>query len=165
MGDHAELIHAFYEAFAQRDHEAMAACYHSDVHFSDPVFQNLHGDEARAMWHMLCEQGNDLVVTSSDIKADGDTASAHWEASYTFRPTGRLVRNRVDAKFTFADGRIIRHVDTFDLWRWLRMAVGWSGVIIGWSSTAKEKVRLRGAEALDQFLDGHPEYTRHDATS
>ena len=35
----------------------MADCYHPDVHFSDPVFPSLKGDEARGMWRMLCERG------------------------------------------------------------------------------------------------------------
>jgi len=63
-----ETITNFYTAFGQRDHQAMAACYHPDVRFSDPVFEDLQGDEARAMWHMLCDQGRDLEVSVSDIR-------------------------------------------------------------------------------------------------
>jgi ketosteroid isomerase-like protein len=164
MADHAELIRSFYEAFGRRDHEAMAACYHPDVHFSDPVFPDLVGDEARAMWHMLCDQGQDLVVRASDITADGDTGSAHWEATYTFTPTGRKVHNRIDASFEFSDGLIIRHVDSFDLWKWLRMAVGWSGSVVGWTSSARAKVRQTGADGLRRFMEDHPEYRSPGAT-
>lgn len=160
MDDHADTIRSFYEAFGRKDHEGMARCYHADVHFSDPVFPDLHGDEARAMWHMLCEQGRDLVVRASDIAVAGETATAHWEATYTFTPTGRKVHNRIDARFRFEDGRIIRHVDDFDLWRWLRMAVGTTGLLAGWSSSAQEKVRTTGADGLARFLDAHPEYER-----
>lgn len=162
MDDHNATIRTFYEAFGRRDHETMATCYHPDVHFSDPVFPDLHGDEARAMWHMLCEQGKDLEVTVSDIVTDDETGSAHWDATYTFSPSGRTVHNSIDAAFEFADGKIIRHVDSFDLWRWLRMAVGWSGALIGWSGTAKARVRETGAAGLASFLDEHPEYRRID---
>jgi ketosteroid isomerase-like protein len=149
---HADTITTFYEALQRRDHEAMAACYHPDIHFSDPVFQELHGDEVRAMWHMLCEQGTDLDVTFRDVTTDGDHGTAHWEARYTFSPTGRMVHNRIDASFTFADGLIRRHVDDFDLWRWTRMAVGLPGLIAGWTPSARDKVRTMAAENLERFM-------------
>ena len=160
MSAKATVIDQFYRAFQERDHEAMARWYHPDVHFSDPVFTDLRGVEVAAMWHMLCDQGRDLVVRASDITVDGDTGSAHWEATYTFSPTGRQVRNRIDASFEFSDGMIIRHVDSFDLWKWLRMAVGWSGAFVGWTSSAQAKVRSVGADGLDRFLADHPEYER-----
>ena len=39
-------------------------------------------------------------------------------ATYTFSATGRTVVNRIRARFDFRDGKIVRHVDSFDLWRW-----------------------------------------------
>jgi ketosteroid isomerase-like protein len=162
MSSNADTIRRFYEAFQRRDHSAMAACYHPDIHFSDPVFQELHGDEARAMWHMLCEQGTDLTVTFGDVAEEGDRGSTRWEATYTFSPTGRKVHNRVTASFTFADGLIRRHVDDFDLWRWTRMAVGLPGLIAGWTPSAKAKVRDMANSSLDRFLVDHPSYRRPD---
>lgn len=156
--DSAATIEAFYTAFENRDHEAMAACYHPDVSFSDPVFLDLEGDEARAMWHMLCEQGRDLQVATSDIRGDADTGSAHWEATYTFSPTGRTVHNKIDATFQFEDGLIIEHTDTFDLWAWTRMALGPIGWATGWMNLSKEKVREAGEVQLNRFLTAHPEY-------
>ena len=38
MHAHEALIREFYGAFARRDAEAMARCYHAEVFFSDPVF-------------------------------------------------------------------------------------------------------------------------------
>lgn len=157
--DNARVIERFYSAFAERDHASMASCLHPDISFSDPVFVDLHGARVNAMWHMLCDQGTDLELTVSNITADGETGSAHWEPRYTFTPTGRHVHNRIDAVFTFADGLIIRHVDTFDLWAWSRMAIGTTGVLLGWSSFVKEKVQSAAAHNLDRFLGDHPEYT------
>ena len=155
---HAETIEAFYQAFDQRDYDQMAACYHPSVRFSDPVFPSLVGDEARAMWHMLCEQGTDLRVTFTGITAEGGRGSAHWEAEYTFTPTGRGVRNRVDASFEFEAGSIIRHRDTFDLWRWTRMALGPSGILTGWTGFTQAKVRVAADKGLRRFIASHPEY-------
>lgn len=159
MHENAETIRAFYTAFGERDHVGMAACYHPAVRFSDPVFTDLHGDEARAMWHMLCDQGTDLKVTFSDVSADSDRGTARWEARYTFGPSGRMVHNLIGASFVFADGTIIQHTDTFDLWRWMRMAIGVTGTMIGWAPSAKRKVRETGRRGLDLFMEKHPEYS------
>ncbi|MCZ7534245.1 MAG: nuclear transport factor 2 family protein [Acidimicrobiia bacterium] len=159
MHDNLVTIESFYTAFEGRDHAAMAACYHQDVHFTDPMFGDLHGDEARAMWHMLCDQATDLRVTYTVVEADDRSGSARWEAVYTFGPTGRKVHNRIDSTFGFSDGTIIRHIDTFNLWKWMRMALGTSGALAGWSGFAQTKVRTTARNGLDRFLKDHPEYT------
>ena len=50
---HHALITRFYQAFQQLDAETMAQCYTEDVLFSDPVFGELRGQDARDMWRML----------------------------------------------------------------------------------------------------------------
>jgi ketosteroid isomerase-like protein len=155
--DHQKLIQTFYTAFQQRDHAGMIACYHPDIHFSDPVFTDLHGNRAKAMWHMLCERGTDLQITFSDIQANGRFATAHWEATYTFS-TGRPVHNVIDAAFQFQDDLIIDHQDRFDLWRWTRMALGPTGVFLGWTPMVQKKVRETAVAGLDKFMAQHPEY-------
>ena len=52
---HVQLIERFYQAFDNGDGDTMAACYAPDVHFSDPVFPDLRGSQAGAMWRMLTE--------------------------------------------------------------------------------------------------------------
>ena len=153
MNDPTQLIESFYRAFQQRDYTGMAACYHAEVHFSDPVFPDLYGDGARAMWHMLCEQGTDLVVTYREVTADTDGGSAHWEARYTFSPTGRPVHNKVEAAFGFQDGKIIRHLDTFGLWKWTRMALGAKGTLLGWLPPVQNAVRKQAAGSLKLFIE------------
>ncbi len=158
MNQHQQLIETFYTAFQQRDYADMIACYHDDVRFSDPVFTDLRGPQAKAMWHMLCERGQDLQVTFRDVTANEQTGQAHWEATYTFS-TGRKVHNVVDAAFVFQDGLIIEHRDSFDLWRWTRMALGPMGVVLGWSPVMQGKVRETAVSSLHNFIAKHPEYT------
>lgn len=150
MHPHAALITRFYEAFSRRDWAAMAACYHPDVHFSDEVF-DLHGADAGMMWRMLCTNGRDLALDCSDIAADAATGRAHWDARYTFSATGRKVLNRIDARFEFRDGLILRHVDRFDFWRWSRQALGTPGLLLGWSGFLRDKVRAKAAAGLAAF--------------
>lgn len=147
-----ELLDRFYSAFADRDAEAMGACYADDVRFTDPVFEGLEGDAARGMWRMLCERGADLRVEHSGVRADDETGEAHWEAWYTFSATGRKVHNVIDARFRFRDGAIVEHVDTFDFHRWSRQALGMPGLLLGWSSLLQNKVRGTAGEQLEKFL-------------
>jgi ketosteroid isomerase-like protein len=156
MHDNEALIRRFYEAFASRDAETMASCYAPDVHFSDPVFPDLHGERASGMWRMLTERANDLRVEASGFRADDRAGSAHWEAYYTFSATGRKVHNVIDARFEFDGGRIKRHVDTFDFWRWSRQALGPLGLILGWSPLVLDKVRTNAAKGLEAYMSRAP---------
>ena len=146
------LIERFYGAFAQRDGAGMAACYAPDVHFSDPVFTDLHGREAGAMWRMLTERGTDLRVELLEHSADGDRGTAHWRAHYTFTQTGRPVVNDVRASLRFADGLIGEHIDDFDFHRWARQALGPTGLLLGWTPLLRSAVRRKARAGLDEFL-------------
>ena len=151
-----DLIDRFYRAFANLDGATMAACYAPDAEFQDEVF-TLHGrDEIAAMWNMLCgatrSKGMDAwSLEYSDVAADANNGSAHWEAHYRFSATGRLVHNRIDASFTFRDGLIAAHRDRFDFWSWSRQALGAPGWLLGWSPMLRRKVAARAASNLTAF--------------
>lgn len=155
MHAHEQLINRFYEAFAKGDHETMAACYHDDARFSDPVFPNLSCAEVRAMWRMLCERATDLELEHSQVSADDSSGRAHWDATYTFGATGRKVHNRIDATFRFADGKFIEHGDVFDFWAWSRMAIGPAGLLLGWTPVIRNKVRGQAGGQLQKFMKKH----------
>jgi len=152
MHANAELIRKFYTAFAKRDAAGMAACYHPSVSFSDEVFIDLEGPRAAGMWRMLCERGKDLKIEFRDIEADDTTGRAHWEAWYTFSTTGRPVHNRIDARFEFRDGRIVRHRDSFSFRAWAAQALGPMGRLLGWTPFLRNRVRSQAARNLDGFL-------------
>ena len=151
MNTNEKLIEDFYTAFQKLDAGAMADCYHPDIRFSDPVFPNLAGPRAGEMWRMLCSQAKNFEVTFSGIKADERTGKAHWEARYDFSATGRRVHNKIDAAFEFRDGKIIKHTDTFDFWKWSRQALGPAGVLLGWTPMLRGKVQKQAAERLAKF--------------
>lgn len=152
MHDNQALLERHYAAFGDRDHQTMAETYAADARFSDPVFPELVGDRIAAMWRMLCLRATDLVIEASDVHADDDQGRAHWEARYTFGATGRRVHNRIDATFRFRGGRVVEHVDRFDLWAWSRQALGVSGVLLGWSPIVRNEVRGQAARQLDRFI-------------
>jgi ketosteroid isomerase-like protein len=150
---HQVLVNAFYAAFQRRDREAMIACYHPDVVFSDPVFPHLEGSAVGAMWRMLGSGGvKPLGFSYRDVRADDELGCAHWEATYIFPATGRRVHNVIEARFRFRDGKIVRHEDTFDLWRWAGMALGVPGRLLGWAPPMQRAIRKKAADNLAAFL-------------
>ena len=152
MRPNEQLIHDFYTAFQRRDAAGMAACYHPDIIFFDPVFTHLQGSRAAAMWRMLCERGQDLAITFSNIRADDRAGSAHWEADYTFSRSGRKVHNVIEAVFEFREGKISHHTDSFDLWKWAGMALGPQGALLGWLPPMQAAIRKNAAHGLDAFI-------------
>jgi ketosteroid isomerase-like protein len=158
MHPNERLIHRFYSAFAQRDWKTMQACYHDDVLFNDAAFTNLKGKQAKAMWHMLAENAKDFSLEYNQVKANETTGTCHWEARYKFSKTGRSVHNKIDATFHFKDGLIYRHTDTFDFWRWSSMALGTSGLLLGWSGFLQNKVRSSAMIGLGKFIETKKEY-------
>jgi ketosteroid isomerase-like protein len=144
-------IEKFYSAFAQKDWRTMQSCYHQDVVFEDPAFGQLNGDDARKMWKMLCEQGNDLELEYSNVQCSKNKGTAHWEARYTFSKTGRKVHNIINATFELKDGLIVKHTDNFNLHKWAGQALGWSGKILGGTNLFKKKLHAQTNAALRKY--------------
>ncbi len=73
--------------------------------------------------------------------------------------TGKHVENRIEAAFAFREGLIVHHVDTFDLWRWLRQALGAQGALFGWLPLVQRTVRAQAAKALADWRTRNPGVT------
>lgn len=151
MHPNQQLIQTFYEAFSRKDYVTMGACYHPDATFRDEAF-DLRGPEVPAMWHMLCERGKDLRIVFSEVAADEHRGSANWEAWYTFSKSGRKVHNVIHAEFTFKDGKILTHHDTFPFHRWARQALGLPGLLLGWTGFFRKKVQATAMDGLRKFM-------------
>lgn len=150
----AELITRFYQAFQELDVQTMAACYSADVQFSDPVFTDLRGSDAADMWRMLAARAQNFSLTFDGVQADDQQGSACWVATYLFSKTGRTVVNRIQARFRFADGKIVEHRDHFDLWRWSRQALGNKGLLLGWTPLVQGAIRKQAMAGLRAWQAG-----------
>jgi hypothetical protein len=156
MSDHSATIEDFYRSFQRGDGETMAAFYHPEATFKDPVF-SLRGSDVGDMWRMLCTGDNDLEIDFSNVHATNDGATALWEASYKFGPKRRPVENKIEARFTFRDDLINDHLDEFDLAAWCRQALGISGSLFGNSNWFQDKVRDQAAGQLRRFQERRSE--------
>ena len=147
------LIHKFYTSFQNKDYKGMQECYSERAIFSDSVFKNLNSDQVKAMWEMLLKNSKDFRLEFKDIKATETNGSAHWDAHYTFSKTGNKVINRIDATFTFENGKIVSHKDHFNFYTWAKEALGITGVLLGWTPFLKAKVQKTAMESLHTFIN------------
>ena len=153
MADNKAVIERFYSAFQKLDYTTMNDCYSDDVIFSDPVFLTLRADEVKSMWEMLCKNAKDFSLTFSDIEfIDEEYATCKWVASYTFSKTGNRVTNNIKAFMRLKDGKIMEHSDAFRLSTWISQALGWKGVLLGWTGFMKRAVQNNAKRNLMNFM-------------
>ncbi len=154
MPVNSEVISKFYTAFQQLDHQTMNSCYSGDIVFNDPAFGLLRGDEAKYMWEMLCKNAKDFSLTFSNIQLiDEEYATCNWVATYTFSKTGRKVVNYIKAYMKLKDGKIIEHSDAFKLSNWAAQALGFKGVLFGWTGFMKRKIQQNARKSLIAFIE------------
>ncbi|MCB1190929.1 MAG: nuclear transport factor 2 family protein [Leptospiraceae bacterium] len=146
-----EIIEKFYSSFQKKDINSMLECYHKDVEFSDPIFQ-LNGWKANAMWMMLIDRGKDMELSYGSVEGDDKTGKAKWEAKYTFSKTGNKIHNQISATFEFKEGKIIKHKDSFDLWKWCSMALGLKGLLFGWLPMIQNEIRREANSGLELYI-------------
>lgn len=149
----SNIIDRFYSAFQELDGDQMASCYHEDIEFHDPAFGRLNGIHAKNMWRMLCDsqKGKDFRIVFSDVHLKNEKGSAHWEAFYTFSKTNRKVHNKIDAEFLIKDGKIINHIDRFNLQNWAKQAFGLKGALLGGTHFFQRKLQKQTNEMLKRY--------------
>ena len=153
MSGNKQIIEKFYSAFQQLDYRGMQNCYSDDIVFSDPVFLLLRGNEAKAMWETLYKSARDFSLSFSEIELiDHEYATCSWTASYTFSRTGRKVVNHIKAFMRLKDGKIIEHSDGFRLSTWAAQALGWKGVLFGWTGFMKRGIQKNARKSLAYFI-------------
>ena len=151
--NNSALIEHFYQSFADHDAEGMVGCYHPDIEFQDPAFGILQGEAAKNMWRMLVTNNKGKIkISFHDIQVQDSKGSAHWRAEYVFSQTGRKVINHISASFEFADGKIIRHHDQFNLYTWCKQAFGLKGYLLGWSSFMQNQIQKRSNSLLQKYM-------------
>lgn len=153
MHTNHNILLKFYDAFSKGNAYSMASCYHAEVTFSDPAFGKLNYNEVIAMWEMLIKRSNgNLSISFSDIESTKETGALIWIATYEFSQTNRKVINTIQANFEFKEGLIYKHTDTFSLWKWSGMALGWQGYLFGWTPFFQQKIREKAKKSLMNYM-------------
>jgi ketosteroid isomerase-like protein len=152
MSVNENLIRHFYTSFQNKNVQAMQDCYADNASFNDPVFTNLNALAVRSMWAMLLKNGKDLRVEFKNIHEDETGTHAEWDAWYTFSATGNKVFNQIKASFVIENGKIVKHTDEFSFYKWARQALGFTGLLLGWTSFLKNKISTTAKENLTKFM-------------
>ena len=150
--DNEQLISDFYSAFQKKDADTMVSFYHHNIQFQDPAFGVLAGDRAKAMWQMLCSNPQEIKIEYGNIESAGNSVTAEWQAYYVFSKTGRKVHNVIKAHFELQDGKITRHTDEFNLWKWSTQAMGIKGFLLGGTSFFRNKLQEQTKRLLDKYI-------------
>ncbi len=147
-------IEKFYSAFSKGDAEGMVECYADNVVFTDPAFGTLEGDRAKAMWRMLLsgKKEGEIEVSYNVLEETETHGKATWEAKYLFSQTNRKVHNKINATMVLENGKIVKHTDDFNLWKWTSMAFGFKGYLIGWTPAMKRVLQKGTGKSLDKFM-------------
>ena len=141
------VVRRYWDALAQADGAAMAACYHKDARFRDEVF-DLHGPRIGAMWRMLMAPGAPVQITVHELTTDGDVTTGTWGAVYPFSATGRTVHNVIRSTFRVQGHKIVEQRDRFPFWKWSRMALGTKGLLLGWTPIVRKAVQKQARARL-----------------
>lgn len=152
MNENELLIQRFYQAFQAKDKKTMLECYHDEAEFRDPVFGIVRGVAVKAMWLMLIEKGSDIRVEFKNIIANETEGKCDWTAIYTYSKTDRIITNRIKASFKFKDGKIFFHRDSFSLWRWSGMALGFPGYILGFTPFIQNQIKTEAQNGLRLYI-------------
>lgn len=154
MNSNEQLIEEFYAAFANQNSKTMARCYHKEIQFQDSAFGILKGTDVSEMWKMLIERSKGKIkIEFYDVEANKQKGSATWIATYNFSKTNRQVINTIKASFEFKDGLIYKHTDYFDIWKWSRQALGWKGLLLGWTRFMKNKIQKQARNSLKIYQE------------
>lgn len=152
MNSNEEILQKFYYAFQTRDKKSMLECYHDEVEFRDPVYGIVKGVAAKAMWLMILERGNELKIDFRNIKANETDGSVDWSSTYTYSKTERTICNKVHATFKFRDGKIIFHRDSYSVWRWAGMALGFTGYFLGFTPFIQNQIKSDAVTSLKMYI-------------
>ena len=105
------------------------------------------------MWEMLLSQkSSGTKISFGNISTTEEKGTATWKAEYLYGDKNRKVINKVFARFKFKDGRIIEHIDYFNLWRWTQQALGPMGYLMGWTPFMRNKIQKTVKMRLDDFI-------------
>jgi ketosteroid isomerase-like protein len=159
MHPNRALLNHLFTAEDRHLHVEMAACYHRDASFRDIAFRLDGIQRIHAMWHLISE--TDIRVTTERVEADDHEGLANIVCNYTFGADaagkkGRPVRNVIQSRFSFKDGKIMQHHDFCDAKAWAKAALGGP---LGFIAGRVGFVRWLTANAkLDAFVARHTEY-------
>lgn len=97
---------------------------------------------------MLIKRSNGYIkITFRNVQEDEKNGTFED----VFALTGIKVLNTINSSFEFKNGKIIQHSDRFFMWAWLRQALAWKVLLLGWTPFLKAKIQKQAINHLMKF--------------
>jgi hypothetical protein len=154
MHPNQAAVNLFLGAQKDRDPIRLQNAVREDVVLQDPLFGELKGAQAFAMWQMLW-RFREYSVTVDEQAASPTEGKAEWRQTYNLPATRRMILNKVTSSFTFYDRRISAITDKWSLYGYARMGQGALGLLLGWLPPFQETMRQAALERLTLFIGEH----------
>ena len=61
--------------------------------------------------------------------------------------------NHISAEFQFKEGLIYKHSDNFNVWKWSQQALGWKGLLLGWTGFFQQKIQEKALYSLKKYSE------------
>lgn len=149
------VVDRFFEALRRADTRVVDSCYHSQISYSDPLFEDLRGALVPLRWRMLLTQVDGFSLEHALVFADERKAQVQWTANYRLK--GREIRIPILSTLAIWDDLIVRQVDEYDFWQYCRQARGLGGFLLGGTEPFQNTVKRRARRELERFATSAPE--------
>ena len=144
----------FFEALRRADTNVIDSCYHPQISYSDPLFEDLRGARVALRWRMLLKQADSFSLEHSLVFADERKAQVQWTANYRLK--GRAISIPMLSTLAIWDDLIVRQVDEYDFWQYCRQAQGVAGVLLGGLEPYQKTIKRRARRELERFATSAP---------
>lgn len=155
------LVQDYFEAFQKGDWKTMSRSYASNATFKDPIFpKGLKGSQIGAAWGDIT-QNLRPKVTFSNIEVHGDLVTAKWSAKYPLKlPVfgTNQIDNDITATFRIKDGKIVEHIEHFDMNEYIQEATGLRGLSFLVRPLVRNRIRAGALENMASFLREHTSF-------
>lgn len=148
-GSTSTVVDRFFEALRRADVSVIDNCYHPQISYSDPLFEDLRGTRVALRWRMLLTQATSFSLEHSLVFADERKAQVQWTANYLLN--GRSVRIPMLSTLAIWDDLIVRQVDEYDLWKYCRQTHGLTGTLLGGLQFFQKIIKRRARNELERF--------------
>lgn len=153
MNANEELLHIFFRSLKSKNFIQLADCYAKNATFTNPVYISLNKTLTVAMFNMYIRNAENLRLDFKNITADHHSGSAEWLITYTTAKKNKVVIKYLKSHFTFKNEKIVKQVDDFNFYNYIRQIKGATGFMFGWARLYKTSVQNSAMKELIRFKD------------
>jgi hypothetical protein len=151
-------IETYFDAFSKGDYRTMRSLCDPKITFNDPVYTSLQGKSVFALHHFMAERRICPTITIRSISEKGNRVKVKWTNEYEYATYKTHISIDVRSIFHFEHTSIISQTDQYNLWKWSKMALGFTGTYLGWTPMFRSTLRRSSQQSLATFIQKHPQY-------